>query len=119
MVYANIRNNEIIDFNSKYLDEDIIRVETTDAMYELYQQDSRAVIYQDGEIVENIKFESILLEEERLNLIEEIKQQLRQLDLKSIRAIRANETDYLETYEAQALELRTQLVELGCEDIED
>ncbi len=118
-MHANIRNNKIIDFNSKYLDEDITRVETTQEMYELYKQDNRAVIYQDGEIVENIEFESIFLEEERLNQIEEIKQQLKELDLKSIRAIRANDEDYLETYEAQAIGLRTQLVELGCEDIDD
>ena len=38
-MYANIRNNEIIDFNSKYLNGDITRVETTQAMYELYKED--------------------------------------------------------------------------------
>lgn len=119
MVYANIKNNEIIDFNSKYLNDDITRVETTQEMYELYQQDTRAVIYQDGEIVANPEYESIICEEERLILIEEMKQQLNQLDLKSIRAIRANDADYLESYEAQAMELRVQLLELGYENIED
>lgn len=118
-MHANIRNNEIIDFNSMYLDEDITRIETTQEMYDLYQQDSRAITYQDGEIKANSEYINMVIEESRINSIDDIKQQLRELDLKSIRAIRANEFDYLETYEAQALELRARLVELGCEDIED
>lgn len=118
-MHANIRNNEIIDFNSRYLDEDITRVEATQEMYDLYQQDERAVIYKDGEIVENPEYENLVLEENRLSRIKEIKHQLEQLDLKSIRAIRANDSEYLEMYEGQALGLRTQLAELGYEIVED
>lgn len=118
-MHANVRNDEIIDFNSMYLDEDIMRVVTTQDMYDLYNQDSRAVIYQDGEIVENPEFHNLVLEDERLSQIESIKQQLEKLDLKSIRAIRANETEYLELYESQALELRTQLAEIGYEFVEN
>ncbi len=115
-MHANIKNNEIIDFNSKYLNEDITRVETTQAMYELYKEDKRAVMFQNGEVVANPEYSNILAEEEKSQQIENLKQQLRELDLKSIRAIRANETEYLNTYEAQVLELRAQLTELGVED---
>lgn len=115
-MHANIKNNEIIDFNSKYLNEDITRVETTQEMYELYKEDERAVIYHNGEIIENPEYENILSEIELARQVEEIKQQLRELDLKSIRAIRANETEYLGTYETQAQVLRAQLAELGVED---
>lgn len=115
-MHANIKNNEIIDFNSKYLNEDITRIETTQEMYELYKEDERAVIYQNGEIVENSGYANILAAEEQLQQIENLKQQLRELDLKSIRAIRANETEYLGAYETQAQVLRAQLAELGVED---
>ena len=111
-MHANIRNNEIIDFNSKYLDEDITTVQTTQAIYELYQNDTRSVIYQGGEIVENPEYSNLLAEEERLKNIEDIKSQLKELDLKSIRAIRSNDTEYMEMYEAQAQNLRVQLAEL-------
>lgn len=45
--------------------------------------------------------------------VEEIKRQLNEVDLKSIRAIRANEQEYIEKYEAEAKELREKLKELG------
>lgn len=70
-MHANIRNNEIIDFNSKYLDEDIIKVETTQAMYDLYQEDNRAVIYQNSEIVVNPEYAEIKLNSKKLEKIEE------------------------------------------------
>lgn len=44
--------------------------------------------------------------------ISEIKAKLEAIDLKSIRAIRANELSYIEDYEQEALELRTRLKEL-------
>ena len=43
---------------------------------------------------------------------QEILQKLDSLDLKSIRAIRANDTEYIAQYEAEAQELREQLREL-------
>jgi hypothetical protein len=43
---------------------------------------------------------------------QEILKQLDSLDLKSIRAIRANDEEYIAQYEAQAQELRRQLQEL-------
>lgn len=50
-----------------------------------------------------------LTELDRQNKMAEIKQKLEELDMKSIRALRANETDKLVEYETQAEELRTQL----------
>lgn len=44
--------------------------------------------------------------------IASIKYQLTELDLKSIRALRAGESDYLQEYESQAVELRKQLEKL-------
>lgn len=46
---------------------------------------------------------------------QEILNELDKLDLKSIRAIRANDQEYLVKYEAQAEELRKQLKELSGE----
>lgn len=43
---------------------------------------------------------------------EEIKEELNALDLKSIRAIRSNDTEYIEKYEEQANALRTELAAL-------
>lgn len=53
--------------------------------------------------------------EEELKQLEinEIKAKLNEIDLKSIRALRAGETEYLEQYETQAVALREQLAELG------
>lgn len=51
-------------------------------------------------------------EELREREIFEIKSKLGEIDLKSIRALRAGDTEYLETYEAQAQELRAKLAEL-------
>lgn len=53
---------------------------------------------------------------ECLTQIEEIKSQLSEIDLKTIRALRAGETEYLQRYEAQAIVLRQQLKELGVTD---
>ena len=71
MTFANIRNNEIIDFNSMYLDEDITRVETTQEIYELYKKDPRMVIYANNMIIENPEYISIELQQAKENKIAE------------------------------------------------
>lgn len=68
MVFANVRNNNIIDFNCNYLDEDIIRVDTTDEIYQAYLSDKDKVIYSDGEIIENPDYEEIKRQKERARL---------------------------------------------------
>lgn len=58
MNFANIRNNEIIDMNSKYLDTDITRVEVSDEIYQAYVEDRNKVIYQEGEVILNPNYEA-------------------------------------------------------------
>ena len=58
MNFANIRNNEIIDMNSKYLDTDIIRVEVSDEIYQAYLEDRNRVIYLEGEVILNPNYEA-------------------------------------------------------------
>lgn len=51
-------------------------------------------------------------EEVKQREIETIKAQLEEIDLKSIRALRAGETEYIELYESEATALRARLEEL-------
>lgn len=111
-MFANIRNGEIIDFNCNYLDEDIIKVETSENIYNAWQEDRAKVIYQDSEIILNPDYEERKRQEEKEVKRQEILDELDKLDLKSIRAIRANDEEYIAQYEAQAQELRKQLQEL-------
>jgi hypothetical protein len=63
--FANIRNNEILDFNSKYVDKDIIRIETTEEMLNAYIEDKNKVVYKNGQIVLNENYEQEQQEKER------------------------------------------------------
>ena len=65
MNFANIRNKQIIDMNSKYLDEDITRVEVTDEIYQAYVQDRNKVIYSEGEIILNPNYEAEQAQKEK------------------------------------------------------
>ena len=65
MNFANIRNNEILDFNSKYLDEDITRVEVIDEIYQAYLEDRDKVIYQDGAVILNPNYEAEQAQKEK------------------------------------------------------
>ena len=58
-------------------------------------------------------------EQEKQQLILELKQQLNNLDLKSIRALRSNDTEYIELHEQQAVELRNRLKELQRKEDEE
>lgn len=53
--------------------------------------------------------EEEIAEQEKAKAKQEIIAKLEALDLKSIRAIRANDTEYIAKYEAEAEELRKQL----------
>ena len=65
MNFANIRNNEILDFNSKYLNEDITRVEVSDEIYNAYLEDRDKVIYQDGAVILNPNYEAEQAQKEK------------------------------------------------------
>lgn len=60
----------------------------------------------------NPDFEQEQAEKQKQKRIKEIKAELDALDLKSVRPLRAGETDRLETLEAQAVALRQELQEL-------
>lgn len=105
------QSNTLTKAQAKCLNEEVQNIEIQKSVYDNFEK----YIYSEGEIIENPEYENVLLEIECQKQVEEIKQQLRDLDLKSIRAIRANETEYLETYEAQAQSLRMQLAELITE----
>lgn len=70
MNFANIRNNEIIDMNSKYLDTDIIRVEVSDEIYQAYLEDRNKVIYLNGEIILNPNYEEEQKQKEKARIQE-------------------------------------------------
>lgn len=74
-------------------------IEETEVEYELYN----------GEYLTKEEIEQKEREREKY----EIKSQLDVLDLKSIRAIRSNDTEYIEKYEQEAQELRDKLKELN------
>lgn len=57
MPFANVRNEEILDFNSLYLNEDITRIETTEEIYNAYMENKNKVLYDNGEIVLNPNFD--------------------------------------------------------------
>ena len=80
-IHANVRNNQIIDFNSKYLDEDILRVETSEELYEAWLLDEKKVIYKEGEIILNPDYET----EKQAELIEQFNKEFFNTSLGYIR----------------------------------
>lgn len=111
----------------RYNDEVIVSSGTEqEAIQQLLENYNFTVETTDEEIVEfegaNIlasRKQEILnarAEQEKQARIAEIKKQLEAIDLKSIRAIRASETERIAQYENEAQELRTQLQELQNEE---
>ena len=76
------------------------QIEISEEIYNNYQ--AGRYLYQDGELVINPQYDKDVR-------ITEIKQLLDELDLKSIRALRSNEEDYLQQYEEEAIALRNEL----------
>ena len=70
--------------------------------------DKNIYFYVNNQLIKKDKSEI----EQRNKRIEEIKAELDNLDLKSIRAIRSGDTEYIEKYENQAEALRKELAEL-------
>ncbi len=79
--------------------------ETEDALYALEANE----VMQEGVPVVDSNYETRLARAQADVEIAEIKEQLAEIDLKSIRALRAGEKDYLQEYEAEAVELRNRL----------
>ena len=79
---------------------DRYQIEISEEVYNNYQ--ANKYLYQNGELVLNPQYDKDVR-------IEEIKTLLNELDLKSIRALRSNEEDYLQQYEEEAIALRNEL----------
>jgi len=77
-------------------------IEITEEVFDNINQ----YMYKRGKIVINPDWEEEQAKEER---IQEIYARLTEIDNKSIRAIRANDTDYIEAYEQEAIALREEL----------
>lgn len=73
--------------------------------------DKNIYFYSNGQIVAK---DSVKIEENEKRIIE-IKDELNTIDLKSIRAFRANDTECISKYEQEAIELRKELAKLEKE----
>ena len=100
------RADFIVDHNHRNNKE---IVETDKALYALEPWEK---VENDQDIEDWEGYEERRRQEEKAAKRQEILQKLDELDLKSIRAIRAGDQEYIAQYEAQAQELRRQLAEL-------
>ena len=104
--YLYIRDDKIVSKgNFKNLSEGITNIEVSDEVFNNFEK----YIYLNGEIVINPNYEQeqqIKMQSER---IEAIKNELSNLDLKTIRALRANEFEKIEQYEQLAKNLRNEM----------
>ena len=106
MYYANIINNKLdgcSEFEIKA--ENLTQIEISEEIFKNIEKYE----FKNGEIVLIENFEILKAKEARK---EEILNQLKEIDNKSIRALRANEQERLNELEAQAVELRKELQEL-------
>ena len=106
MYYANIINNKLdgcSEFEIKA--ENLIQIEISEEIFKNIEKYE----FKNGEIVLIENFEILKAKEARK---EEILNQLKEIDNKSIRALRADEQERLNELEAQAVELRKELQEL-------
>lgn len=110
-MYAFIENNKINGTGQcKCLDENTKNKDITEEEYNLIQEKgNNYFIYKDGELIVNPEYEEEVAKQEKEKRKGEILAELDQLDLKSIRALRAGEEDRLAELEAQAVELRNEL----------
>ena len=114
MNYLQVANNKIIGISvgcyyEKGINYPIEEVEVSGEIYNAYIEDKDKVIYSNGEIVLNPNYEADKAEKEKQDRILQIKNELNNIDLKSIRALRANDTEYIQRYETEALALREEL----------
>ena len=94
------------------LNDEIENVAVTEAQFNKFVNEPYAYVYSEGKAIVNPNYEADKQKALNKAEAEEIKMQLNDLDLKSIRAIRANDQEYIERYETEAAELRQRLREL-------
>lgn len=114
MTHANIRNNQIIDFNSLYLDEDITRVETSEELYNAWLDDKNKVVYQNGKVILNPNYEEEQAQKERQRLdaltltpsdVERALYKAKSMDFEDLKALIAEQAPQLDM-KALAIEFR-------------
>ena len=109
----NEATNKIIYFNSnKALVEEAKQGLADYSEATIYETSNEIVVFSGSFYFED---DPELANQQKEKRRQEILDELDKLDLKSIRAIRANDQEYLVKYEAQAEELRKQLKELSGE----
>lgn len=109
----NETTNKIIYFNSnKALVEEAKQGLVDYSEATIYETSKEIVVFSGSFYFED---DPELANQQKEKRRQEILDELDKLDLKSIRAIRANDQEYLVKYEAQAEELRKQLKELSGE----
>lgn len=109
MRYYTIQNNGILTAETRQALERFY-----DIVLELpedYEQGKYIIV--DGELVLNPDWEDEQKQKEIEKRKQEILNELDKLDLKSIRAIRSNDTEYIKKYEQEAKVLREELRKLG------
>lgn len=98
----------------RIVNEEVQNIEVNEEVFNAYVEDSDLYIWDGENIVENPDYEAVKERERKDARIAEIKEELAELDLKSIRPIRAGETERLAELEAQAVKLREELKELNA-----
>lgn len=107
--HINLLDNSIGKGQCPCSGDNIVCLEITKDVYDNIEH----YIYENGELILDPDYDSKVAELEKIAMIEEIKAQLDALDLKSIRAIRAKDEEYIDKYEAEAQELRRKISELS------
>lgn len=97
----------------RQLTEGVENLEVSEEIFNAYIEAPDKYIYSEGEIVKNPDYENLLEQRQKDERILEIKEELYNLDIKTIRALRAGEMDYIKQYESTATELREELQNLG------
>ncbi len=105
---------------ARQLTEGVENIEVSEAIFNTYIENPEKYIYSDGEIIENPNYDAEQAQRERERKITELKEELKQLDLKAVRPLRAlvagNPTDednaILAELEQQAQKLRIQILEI-------
>lgn len=108
--YIFVENNELNGCGQvRCLTEGIQNIEVSEEVYNAYSEDSLRYIWDGEKIIVNPNYEKDRQERENKIRIAEIKYELAELDLKSIRPARAGETERLAELEAQAQKLRDEM----------
>lgn len=87
--------------------------EVAEIDYDDYCENPLKYIFDGETIVLNPDYEKAAAEAHKIEEVNEIKVELEVLDLKSIRALRSGDTEYIKKYEEKAMQLRDRLAELG------